>query len=84
MAGLGGLGLGLGQQGGLSTEGFGGLNSQQTRQAMGQLNNPQFRQAISEFMGSEYGQQTLRSMVNSNPQLRQMMEQNPAMRSASP
>ena len=83
VAGLGGLGLG--QQGGLGAGdlgagGLGGMNDQQARQAMGQLSNPQFRQAISEFMGTEFGQQTFRNMVNSNPQFRQMMEQNPTMR----
>ena len=69
---MGGLDLGGG--------GIGGLNSQQTREAMTQLNNPQFRQSMSELMNTEFGQQTFRNMANSNPQFRQLMEQNPSMR----
>lgn len=57
-----------------------GLSGQQTQQALSQLSNPQYRQAMSDFMGTEFGQQMFRNMINSNPQFQQMLDQNPAMR----
>lgn len=76
LGGLGAMGVlppGLGAMGAGDTP--------QTREAVLQmLSDPSYRQAMSEFMTSDFGQQAVRNMVDTHPQLQQMLEQNPMMR----
>jgi len=51
-------------------------------QAMAMLSNPALRQAMSQFLSTEQGIQTTRALAENHPQMRSIMDANPALRSA--